>query len=58
MDATFGSDCNFRMGYLTKQSAAWAVLVSNLLMFVIQSFFLPQCMLPVVVGQDAVKQCQ
>jgi hypothetical protein len=27
MDATFGSDCNFRMGYLTKQSAAWAVLV-------------------------------
>lgn len=30
MDATFGSDCNFRMGYLTKQNAAWAVLVSEL----------------------------
>lgn len=29
MDATFGSDCDFRMGYLTKQSAAWAVLVSS-----------------------------
>jgi hypothetical protein len=28
MDATFGSDCDFRMGYLTKQNAAWAVLVS------------------------------
>jgi hypothetical protein len=29
VDATFGSDCYFRMGYLTKQSAAWAVLVSS-----------------------------
>ncbi|WIA14511.1 hypothetical protein OEZ85_003030 [Tetradesmus obliquus] len=29
MDATFGSDCDFRMGYLTKQSAAWAVLGMN-----------------------------
>lgn len=29
MDAVFGSDSNFKLGYLTQQSAAWAVLVSQ-----------------------------
>lgn len=29
MDAVFGDDTSFRWGYLTKQSAAWAVLGVN-----------------------------
>ncbi len=29
MDAVFGNDVNYRMGYLTKQSAAWAMLGVN-----------------------------